>query len=334
MSRKPLQVVGIGNAIVDIMTRCDDVFLAARDLPKGIMRLIDAAEADRLYAAMGPAVEISGGSAANTCAGLASFGAEAGFIGRVADDQLGSIFGHDIRAIGVAYDTAPSTDGAPTAKCLILVTPDGERTMNTFLGASVELGPQDLDRDMIRNAEITYLEGYLFDPPEAKAAFHEAVELAGAAGNKVALSLSDPFCVERHRAAFRSLIQSGVDLLFANEDEILALYEVSDFEEAVAAVRQETTLAALTRGGAGSLVVTPESVTEIAAVPVDTVVDTTGAGDLYAAGFLYGVAMHKDHAACGRLASLAAAEVISHIGARPEALLEDLARAEGLIATA
>ena len=219
MSQKPLHVVGIGNAIVDIIARCEDVFLAARDLPKGHMRLIDADEADRLYDAMGSAVEISGGSAANTCAGLASFGAETGFIGRVAEDQFGGVFGHDIRSVGVAYETAPSVDGAPTAKSLILVTPDGERTMNTFLGASVELGPQDLDHAMIRDAQFTYLEGYLFDPPEAKAAFHEAVELAGAAGNKVALSLSDSFCVDRHRAAFRSLIQSGVDLLFANEDE-------------------------------------------------------------------------------------------------------------------
>ena len=328
MSGKPLHVVGIGNAIVDIISRCDDVFLEARNLPKGHMQLIDATEADRLYAAMGPAVEISGGSAANTCAGLASFGADAGFIGRVADDQFGGVFGHDIRSVGVAYDTPPSNDGAPTAKSLILVTPDGERTMNTFLGASVELGPQDLDRAMIESAQITYLEGYLFDPPEAKAAFHEAVELAGAAGKQVALSLSDAFCVDRHRAAFRSLIQSGVDLLFANEEEICSLYEVSDFETAVTAVREETTLAALTRGGSGSVVVTPESITEVAAQPVETVVDTTGAGDLYAAGFLYGVATHKDHASCGRLASLAAAEIISHIGARPEASLADLARAK------
>ncbi|MGI9384140.1 MAG: adenosine kinase [Methyloligellaceae bacterium] len=332
MSRKPLHVVGIGNAIVDIISRCDDVFLAARDLPKGHMRLIDAAEADRLYAAMGPAVEISGGSAANTCAGLASFGVEAGFIGRVADDQFGNVFGHDIRSVGVAYDTAPSTDGAPTAKSLILVTPDGERTMNTFLGASVELGPQDLDRAMIQDAQITYLEGYLFDPPEAKSAFHEAVEVAGAAGNKVALSLSDAFCVDRHRAAFRSLIQSGVDLLFANEEEICSLYEVTDFDAAVAAVREETALAALTRGGAGSIVVTPERVTEIAAEPVDTVVDTTGAGDLYAAGFLYGVATERDHAVCGQLASLAAAEIISHIGARPATSLAQLAQAAGVTA--
>jgi sugar/nucleoside kinase (ribokinase family) len=324
-------VLGIGNAIVDVIARCDDAFLAQHAMSKGHMQLILAAEAEALYGAMGPGVEVSGGSAANTCAGIASFGGNAAFIGRVAQDQLGRIFSHDIRSIGVDFDTEPAVDGAPTARSLILVTPDGERTMNTFLGASIELGEAELDRARIEGARLTYLEGYLFDPPLAQAAFHEAARIAAAAGRQVALSLSDAFCVARHRAAFRSLIQGGVDLLFANEEEICMLYEVDDFEQAAQAVRGECRLAALTRSAKGSLIVTPEERIEIQAAPVEKVVDVTGAGDLYAAGFLYGHAVGCDLNTCGKLASLAAAEAIGHLGARPEASLAELARSDGLI---
>jgi sugar/nucleoside kinase (ribokinase family) len=326
-------VVGIGNAIVDIIARCDDDFLKKHDLPKGHMRLIDAGEADRLYQAMGPAIEISGGSAANSMAGLASFGGRAGFIGKVADDHLGEVFGHDLRAAGVAYETPP--DGSdkvlPTARSMILVTPDGERTMNTFLGASVELGGRELDREMIRDARILYLEGYLFDPPEAREAFAEAARIAGEAGRKVALSLSDGFCVDRHRAAFRTLIDSGVDLLFANEAELLSLYETEDFDEACRMAREECELAAVTRGAMGSVIITADERIIVPAAPVDEVLDTTGAGDLYAAGFLYGRSQGFDLPRCGLLAALAAAEIISHMGARPEHDLAELARRKGIL---
>jgi len=331
MGDAKFDVLGIGNAIVDVIARCDDAFLDHHGMSKGHMQLILAAEAQALYGAMGPAVEISGGSAANTCAGVASFGGDAAFIGRVAQDELGRIFSHDIRSIGVDFNTEPSADGAPTARSLILVTPDGERTMNTFLGASVELGEDELDQTKIEGARLTYLEGYLFDPPLAQAAFHEAARIAAEAGRQVALSLSDAFCVERHRAAFRSLIQGGVDLLFANEEEICMLYEVEDFDKAAEAVRGECRLAALTRSAKGSVIVTPDEQITIEAAPVDKVVDVTGAGDLYAAGFLYGRAVGCDLKTCGELASLAAAEVISHLGARPETSLNALAKARGLI---
>ena len=331
MGDAKFDVLGIGNAIVDVIARCDDAFLEQHAMSKGHMQLILAAEAQALYGAMGPAVEISGGSAANTCAGVASFGGDAAFIGRVAQDELGRIFSHDIRSIGVDFNTEPSADGAPTARSLILVTPDGERTMNTFLGASVELGEDELDQTKIEGARLTYLEGYLFDPPLAQAAFHEAARIAAEAGRQVALSLSDAFCVERHRAAFRSLIQGGVDLLFANEEEICMLYEVEDFDKAAEAVRGECRLAALTRSAKGSVIVTPDEQITIEAAPVDKVVDVTGAGDLYAAGFLYGRAVGCDLKTCGELASLAAAEVISHLGARPETSLNALAKARGLI---
>ncbi len=331
MGEPAIDVVGIGNAIVDIIARCDDGFLSSRELSKGHMALIDAAAAEALYGAMGPAVEISGGSAANTCAGVASLGGKAGFIGRVAEDEFGRVFTHDIRSIGVAYATPPANDGAPTARSLILVTGDGERTMNTFLGASVELGEAELDPVLITGARITYLEGYLFDPPGAQAAFHEAARMAAEAGREVALSLSDAFCVGRHRAAFRALIQGGVELLFANEEEITMLYEVDSFDEAVAAVRAECRTAALTRGAKGSVVVTSSGLVEIPVEPVDEVVDTTGAGDLYAAGFLYGHARGFDSKTCGKLGSLAAAEIIGHLGARPETPLAQLARQKGLI---
>jgi sugar/nucleoside kinase (ribokinase family) len=324
-------VVGIGNAIVDIIARCDDGFLSKHDLAKGFMRLIDAEEATRLYAAMGPATERSGGSAANTIAGLASFGAKAGFVGRVAADQFGGIFHHDIRSLGVTYDTAPALDGAPTARCLILVTPDGERTMNTFLGASVDFAASDLDQDMIAAAKVVYLEGYLFDRPEAKAAFRQAAKAAKAAGAKVGLTLSDPFCVDRHRADFRALVREGTDIVFANEKEITALYEVNSFEQAADAALVDCEMAVLTRSEQGSVIVAQGETITIPAEKVAKVVDLTGAGDLYAAGFLFGLTSGLPLPACGRLGSLAAAEVITHVGARPETSLRTLAEARGLL---
>jgi sugar/nucleoside kinase (ribokinase family) len=331
MAEKRYDVVGIGNAIVDIIARCDDGFLSKHDLAKGFMRLIDAEEANRLYAAMGPAVERSGGSAANTIAGLASFGGKCGFIGRVAADQFGGIFRHDIRSLGVAYETPPASDGAPTARCLILVTPDGERTMNTFLGASVDFTAGDLDTALIEAARIVYLEGYLFDRDDAKAAFREAAQAAKAAGAKVALSLSDAFCVDRHRADFQAFVRDGADLVFANEKEITSLYEVNSFEEAADAALEDCEMAVLTRSEEGSVIVASGETIEIAAESVPQVVDVTGAGDLYAAGFLYGLTKRAPLAICGQLGSLAAAEVIGHIGARPETPLRKLALGRGLI---
>ncbi len=332
MVAKIYDVVGIGNAIVDIIARCDEGFLTKHGLAKGFMRLIDAHEAARLYEAMGPAVERSGGSVANTIAGLASFGAKCGFIGRVAADQFGGIFRHDIRSQGVAYETAPATEGAPTARCLILVTPDGERTMNTFLGASVGFTPDDLDYAMLHAAKVVYLEGYLFDKDEAKAAFRKAAREAKKAGAKVALSLSDAFCVDRHRADFQVLVREGADIVFANEKEITTLYQVNSFEEAADAALHDCEMAVLTRSEAGSVIVGSGETIEIAAWPVAEVVDVTGAGDLYAAGFLYGLTHGASLADCGRLGSFAAAEVIGHIGARPEAPLRKLAEERGLIA--
>jgi sugar/nucleoside kinase (ribokinase family) len=329
MVEKRYDVVGLGNAIVDIIARCDEGFLSKLGLAKGFMRLIDAGEAARLYESMGPAIERSGGSVANSIAGLASFGAKCGFIGRVAADQFGGIFRHDIRSLGVAYDTPPAVDGAPTARCLILVTPDGERTMNTFLGASVDFTPADLDRSMIESARIVYLEGYLFDREEAKAAFREAARMARDTGAKVALSLSDAFCVDRHRADFQALVKEGADIVFANEKEITTLYQVNSFEEAAERALQDCELAVLTRSEAGSLVVGAGETITLQASPVAEVVDVTGAGDLYAAGFLYGLTRGAPLAACGRIGSLAAAEVITHVGARPEMPLRKLA--EGLI---
>ncbi len=326
-------VLGIGNAIVDVLARCDDRFLTDNELPKGHMQLIDAAEADRLYELMGPAIEISGGSAANSMAGLASFKGECAFIGKVAKDHLGEVFGHDLRAAGVTYNTPAATkEGTlPTARCIILVTPDGERTMNTFLGTSTQLGMRELDAQLIKDAKITYLEGYLFDPPEAKEAFVEAARIAGEAGRKVALSLSDGFCVDRHRAAFRALIASGIDILFANEDELLSLYETENFDDACKKARTECELVAVTRGAMGSVIITPDERIIVPAEPVAEVVDTTGAGDLYAAGFLYGFANSHDLTRCGRLAALAASEIISHMGARPEHDLFELAVQKGIL---
>jgi sugar/nucleoside kinase (ribokinase family) len=325
MERAAYDVVGIGNAIVDVLAHADEGFLAERKLAKGAMRLIDAIEAEWLYGEMPAGIECSGGSAANTMAGLASLGGRGRFLGRVCDDQLGGVFAHDIRAIGVDYSTPPAKSGAATARCLILVTPDAQRTMNTYLGASVDFGPEDLDAAAIRDAQVTYLEGYLWDPPRAKEAFLEAVRIAHGAGRKVALSLSDGFCVERHRAEFRELVERHVDVLFANEQEIKALYEAPDFETAAHAVRAACGIVALTRSEKGSIVLDGEAAIVSAAEPVARLVDTTGAGDLYAAGFLYGLTHGRDLRACARLGGLCAAEVIGHMGARPELPLKELA---------
>lgn len=324
-------VIGIGNAIVDILARCDDEVLENLSLPKGHMQLISAEEADRLYAGMGPAVEISGGSAANSCAGVAALGGKAAFIGSVQDDQFGKVFHHDLNAIGVDFSTPFAPGETPTARCLVFVTPDGERTMNTYLGACAELGPEDLDEARIAAAQVTYLEGYLFDPPRAKEAFYKAAGIAKAAGRKVALSLSDAFCVERHRDDFLAFIRKDVDILFANQDEIQALYQVDKFEDAADSARADVELAALTQGIDGSFIIHGDSSMAVPSFKVDEVVDTTGAGDLYAAGFLFGLTHGKSLDVCGSLGGLAAAEVISHIGARPEANLIEISKANQLL---
>jgi sugar/nucleoside kinase (ribokinase family) len=330
MTGSSFDVVGIGNAIVDVIAHAEEEFLAREGLVKGTMALIDAARAEALYRMMGPAIEASGGSAGNTMAGLASLGGSGAYIGKVRDDLLGQVFRHDITAIGVRYDTPAATSGPGTARCLILVTADGQRTMNTYLGACVELGPADIDPEIIAGAEITYLEGYLFDPPQAQEAFRKAAAIAHAAGRKVALSLSDPFCVGRHRAAFHDLVDGHVDILFANEAEICSLYETDDFGSAAAAVKGHVAIAALTRSVAGSVVLAAGAEHDIAAVPVAHVVDTTGAGDLYASGFLYGLTRGLPLPICGGIGSLCAAEIISHFGARPEARLAQLVAEAGL----
>ena len=326
-----LDVVGIGNAIVDVIAQADDAFLGRQGLAKGTMRLIDAAGAEALYREMGPGIEMSGGSAGNTMAGIASLGGKGAYVGKVREDSLGKVFAHDIRSIGVRFETAPLRQGPPTALCLILVTPDAQRTMNTFLGASVELGPEDIAPELIQAAQVTYLEGYLYDPPRAKEAFRKAAELAHAAGRKVSLTLSDPFCVERHRADFRALVEGHIDILFANEAEICALYDTKDFDAAARAVRGHCEIAALTRSEKGSVVVTAKATHAVPAEKIAKLVDTTGAGDLYASGFLYGLTHGRDLPSCARLGSLCAAEVIGHFGARPETSLKDLARQAGLL---
>jgi len=323
MAPTRFDILGIGNAIVDVVAPTDDSFLSRHDMHKGTMALVDAATAERLYAAMPPGQESSGGSAANTCAVAAGLGARVAYLGKIAEDQLGTVFTHDIRAVGVHFPSTPLRGGAPTARCLILVTPDGQRTMNTFLGACVTLDATDVDPSLVADAAVTYLEGYLFDPPAAQAAFRAAAAAAHAAGRQVALSLSDPFCVNRHRAAFRDLVAGHVDILFANEAEITALYEANDFAIAAELVRADVGLAALTRSEAGSLILRGSETVQVAAEPA-VVVDTTGAGDAYAAGFLAGLTAGRDLAACGRIASIAAAEVISHYGARPQTDLRAL----------
>jgi sugar/nucleoside kinase (ribokinase family) len=330
MAATRYDVLGIGNAIVDVIARTEDDFLAAQKMRKGAMQLIDQAQAAKIYDAMGPAVEVSGGSAANTTVGAASLGARAAFIGKVKDDELGRVFAHDIRAAGVAFTTPPASAGPSTARCYVLVTPDGERTMNTFLGAAQDLHPNDIDADAIAAARIVYLEGYLWDPPHAKEAFLKAAKIAHAAERDVALTLSDAFCVDRYRAEFLELIRAGtVDLVFANERELHSLYETADFDTAVGALRNDARLAVITRSEKGCLVVTREETDAIPASPIARVVDATGAGDLFAAGFLVGLARGADNRTAAQLGALAAAEVIQHLGARPETSLKDLARDNG-----
>jgi sugar/nucleoside kinase (ribokinase family) len=330
MAEAAFDVIGVGNAIVDVIAQADDGFLARNGLDKGVMTLIDADRARALYDAMGSAIESSGGSAANTLAGIASLGGRGAYIGKVRDDQLGGTFSHDLRAIGVDYRTAAASGGPPTARCLIFVTPDAQRTMQTYLGISVELGTAEIDGDAIRAASVTYLEGYLFDREAAKQAFVHAAETAHAAGRKVALTLSDPFCVNRHRDSFRHLVEGHVDILFANEAEIAALYETASFDSALQHVRGHCEVAALTRSEKGSVVATAGEVHVVDAQRVSKVMDTTGAGDLYAAGFLFGLTRGRPLAECGRIGSIAAAEVIQHYGARPEAPLSKLVKQAGL----
>ncbi len=327
MTTSALDVVGIGNAIVDIIAHADDGFLTAQGMAKGSMTLIDEARAEEIYKAMGPAVESSGGSAGNTIAGIASLGGKAGYIGKVRDDLLGKVFRHDITSAGVTFTTEAATDGPSTARSMILVTPDAQRTMNTYLGACVNLRPEDVDLALVESAQVTYLEGYLFDPPLAQEAFRLAARTAHAAGRKVSLSLSDGFCVGRHRAAFLDLVEHHIDILFANESEISALFETDDFDTATARVRGLCELSALTRGADGSVLVSRDHIIEVPAAKASKIVDTTGAGDLYAAGVLHGLTTGRTLAECGRLGSLCAAEIISHYGPRPETPLKDFVRA-------
>ena len=326
MTAKTLDVVGIGNAIVDVLVQADEAFLDNHALTKGTMALVDEQQAERLYASVGPGLETSGGSAANTLAGIAQLGGGAGFIGRVRDDQLGAIFAHDIRSVGARFETPAATAGASTARCLILVTPDAQRTMCTYLGASVGLDPADLDLEMVAQAKVLYLEGYLWDSDEAKRAFIAAAEVARSNGGEVALSLSDAFCVERHRDSFQELVDGHVDILFANEMEITSLYKANSFEEAAEQVRGRCRIAALTRSEQGSLILNGDGTHSVEPFKLGPLVDTTGAGDLYAAGFLYAYTRGQDAEACGRLGSLCAGQVVTQLGPRPQADLRELVR--------
>jgi sugar/nucleoside kinase (ribokinase family) len=331
MASSRYDVLGIGNAIVDVIARAEDDFLLRHGMHKGGMALIDEAGAQKIYGAMGQAAEISGGSAANTIVGVASFGARAAFVGKVKNDTLGKVFQHDIRAAGIVYDTKPAEGGPSTARCYVIVTPDGERTMNTFLGAAQDLHASDVEDEQISAAAITYLEGYLWDPPHAKDAFRKAAKIAHGAGRKVALTLSDAFCVDRYRAEFLDLIKSGtVDIVFANERELHSLYQTADFDTAIKALRADARLAAVTRSEKGCVIVTREGVEAVPAHPIERLVDATGAGDLFAAGFLFGLARGLNHRVAAQLGALAAAEVIQHIGARPEVSLKTLAQQHGL----
>ena len=316
-SGKRFDVVGIGNALVDVIAHHDDTFIRAHDLVKGSMTLIETDRAVSLYKALGRAIEMSGGSAANTMTGVASFGSKAAYIGKVADDDLGRVFGHDLHAVGVVFPNTPLPSEVPTGRCIIVVTPDAQRTMNTYLGMSSLLTPDDVDDDVVAAGKVVYLEGYLWDRPEAKEAYRKAARVAHGHGGQVSLTLSDSFCVDRHRPGFRELVTGDVDVLFANEEELLALYEVASFADAVDCVRRDVHCAAVTRGKAGSVIITADEIIEVAAEPVGEVIDTTGAGDLYAAGFLHGYTNGMPLDRCGRLGSIAAAEVISHVGARP-----------------
>jgi sugar/nucleoside kinase (ribokinase family) len=325
-------VLGIGNAIVDVIARTEEDFLLKQGMNKGGMALIDEPRAEAIYKAMGSAVETSGGSAANTIVGVASLGSRSAFIGKIKDDVLGRAFSHDIRAAGAAFTTPPAAAGPSTARCYVLVTPDGERTMNTYLGAAQNLQPSDIDADLVAGSAILYLEGYLWDPKDAKDAFLKAAKIAHQAERVVALSLSDAFCVDRWRDEFLQLMRSQtVDLIFANEAELGSLYQTADFDTAVAALRKDIGAAVVTRSEKGCIVIGPDGTAAVPAFPVKRVVDTTGAGDLFAAGFLSGLARGADDRTCGRLGALAAGEVIGHLGARPETSLKDLARQNGLL---
>lgn len=324
MSDYKFDTTCIGNAIVDVISKIDDAFLTQEGLVKNSMNLIDEARAENLYGKMGTAVEISGGSAGNTAAGVASLGGLSNYVGKVRNDQLGAIFAHDIRATGVTFDTVMSEDGAATARSFILVTPDAHRTMNTYLGACVELGPDDIIPEMIAASEVTYMEGYLWDPDGGKAAFRKAAKISHEADKRVSLTLSDSFCVDRFRSEFIEFIDGGVDILFANEDEIKSLYQTNDLEEAIAAVRSKVEIACITRSKDGSVIIQGDMSVDVEADTSIDVVDTTGAGDLYASGFLYGFTNGFSLAESGAIASLAAAEIISHIGARPEVSLKGL----------
>lgn len=330
--RGAVDVLGIGNAIVDVLSHSDDAFLAGHGLPKGGMTLIDAGQADRLYEETGPGVEVSGGSCANTMAGIASLGGRAAYIGRVRDDGLGRTFTHDLRAAGVDYRTPPASGGPGTARCLVLVTPDAQRTMCTYLGASVELGPEEIDAGLVASAGITYVEGYLWDPPRAKEAIRQALRAARAAGRRTAFTLSDAFCVDRHRDEFLELLRDDIDIVFANEDEARSLFGVEDLDAALARLADLCPVAAVTRSARGSVIVGGDGRHEVPAEPVQRVVDTTGAGDLYAAGVLHGLSRGMELPLCARLGGIAAAEVIGHVGARPETPLATLV--ERALATA
>lgn len=323
MNDRQYDVTAIGNAIVDVLAQSDDAFLTEQKLPKGAMSLIDALDAERLYGLMGPGVERSGGSAANTAAGLSGLGARVAFIGKVSDDQLGEVFRHDIQAVGVDFKTPPLTEGLSTARCLIFVTPDAQRTMQTFLGACTAFSAGDVDEDLIRNSKVLYLEGYLWDAPHAIEGLLKAIEVAKAAGTKVAFTTSDAFCVDRFRDQFIDLITNHVDILFANESEILSLFQVEDFDEAINRVRPMCEIAAVTRSEKGSVVLSGDQTHVIAAQKVN-VVDTTGAGDAYAAGFLYGYTQGRPLDVCGKLGGMLASEAISHYGARAETDLKQL----------
>ena len=331
MTDAKYDVLGIGNAIFDVLVHADEAFLAKHAMTKGSMALIDEARAAAIYRDMGPATEMSGGSGANTIVGLASLGARAAYVGKVRDDQIGRMYSHDIRAAGVTFDTAPATDGPATGCCYILVTPDGERTMNTYLGAAQNLTAADIDPAQIAAARIVYLEGYLWDPKEAKEAFVKAATVAHDAGREVALTLSDSFCVDRYREEFLDLMRGGtVDIVFANEAELHSLYQTSDFDGALKQLREDATLGIVTRSDKGCVVVSNDGVIAVPAHPIETLVDTTGAGDLFAAGFLFGLVRKTGYEMAGRLGGLAAAEVIQHIGARPQVSLKELAAQNGL----
>jgi sugar/nucleoside kinase (ribokinase family) len=317
-------VVGVGNALVDVIAHADDGFIAQHQLVKGSMTLVDTQRALHIYTALGSAVEMSGGSAANTMCGIASFGGRAAYIGKVSDDDLGQVFGHDLRAVGVQFRPGSPDPETPTGRCIIVVTPDAERTMNTYLGVSSLLRQADIDDATVAAGAVLYMEGYLFDRDEAKAAFRHAARVAHQNSRLVSLTLSDSFCVDRHRDDFRSLVADDVDLLFGNEHELQSLYEVESLDDAIAAVQRDCSLAVITTGPAGCLVVTPDGVMREPAVPVDRVLDTTGAGDLFAAGFLFGYTRNRSLGDCARLGSIAAAEVISHVGPRPLVALKSL----------